>query len=126
MLADYDLVRPPSGSNPLGAIAHRCGAYRDSTQLIYSVPTSGVTVAAKTVALDAEAYELLVRAKRPGETFSEVVRRKLRPPSRISDLAGSLSEVPSGVWSEIEQERAAHRRSDSRRRRLLEQAGNGP
>ena len=83
-------------------------------------------MAAKTVALDAEAYQLLVRAKRPGETFSEVVRRKLRPPSRISDLAGSLSDVPSRVWSEIEQERGAERRSDSRRRRLLEQARNGP
>ncbi len=77
-------------------------------------------MASKTVALDAEAYELLLRSKRAGETFSEVVRRKLRPPSQISDLAGSLSALPPEVWSEITRERDAHRRSDARRRKQLE------
>jgi hypothetical protein len=70
---------------------------------------------AKTVALDAEAYELLLRAKRPGETFSEVVQRKLRPPSQISDLSGSLGNLPAQIWIEIARERDRHRRDDQRR-----------
>lgn len=82
-------------------------------------------MAAKTVALDSEAYELLRRAKRPGETFSAVVRRKLRPPSRISDLAGSLSDVPAEVWTARAREGEAHRQRDERRRRRLEGGGRG-
>lgn len=83
-------------------------------------------MAAKTVALDAEAYALLARAKRPGETFSEVVRRTLRPPSRISDLAGSLRELPAGAWSEVNREQRAHRRGDAERQRRLERSGGRP
>lgn len=81
---------------------------------------------AKTVALDAEAYDLLLRSKRPGETFSEVVRRRLRPPSRISDLAGSLSDLPPQIWSEITRERDAHRRHDAQRRKRLERTKRSP
>lgn len=77
-------------------------------------------MAAKTIALDAEAYELLARSKRPGETFSEVVRRTLRPPSEILDLAGSLSGTPPGVWEQITRERRSHRRRDEKRRSRLE------
>ena len=80
-------------------------------------------MAAKTVALDAEAYALLRRSKRSGETFSEVVRRKLRPPSRISDLAGSLSDLPAKEWEEIERARAVHRRRDAARKKRLERGG---
>ena len=79
-----------------------------------------LVVAAKTVALDAEAYELLVRSKRAGETFSEVVRRKLQPASRISDLAGSLKDLPAREWSQIDRERAVLRRRDAVRRKRLE------
>lgn len=75
---------------------------------------------AKTIALDAEAYELLARSKRPGETFSEVVRRTLRPPSEILDLAGSLSDTPAEVWEQVTRERRAHRRRDENRRTRLE------
>lgn len=81
---------------------------------------------AKTVALDTEAYDLLLRSKRPGETFSEVVRRRLRPPSRISDLAGSLSDLSPQIWSEITRERDAHRRGDAQRRKRLERTKRGP
>ena len=80
---------------------------------------------AKTVALDAEAYELLLRSKRPGETFSEVVRRKLRPPSRISDLAGSLGDLPAPLWTEIARERDTHRGYDQQRRKRLERPRAG-
>lgn len=77
-------------------------------------------MAAKTIALDPEAYELLARSKRPGETFSEVVRRTFRPPSQILDLAGSLSDVSPEVWDQVKRERVAHRRRDEKRRKRLE------
>jgi predicted CopG family antitoxin len=80
---------------------------------------------AKTVALDTEAYELLLRSKKPGETFSEVVRRTLRPPSRISDLAGSLDDLATQTWTEIDRERTRHRRRDQQRRKRLERTGGG-
>ncbi len=76
----------------------------------------------KTVALDAEAYELLSRSKRPGETFSAVVRRNLRPPPRILDLAGSLSDLPPRVWTDIDRERTAYRRNDARRQKRFQQS----
>ena len=95
------------------------------TQSLYHPRVSLTTVTAKTVALDTEAYELLLRSKRPGETFSEVVRRKLRPPSRISDLAGALGDLPDPLWTEIARERDAHRRNDQRRRKRLERPKGG-
>lgn len=79
-----------------------------------------IVMAAKTVALDAEAYALLLRSKRPGETFGDVVRRTLRPPSRVSDLAGSLRDLPPKVWKDIELASAAQRRRDAVRRKRLE------
>ncbi len=112
-------------SNPLGAIAHCDGRYWHVTQSTYFRSVTDVTMTAKTVALDSGAYDLLLRSKRPGETFSEVVRRKLRPPSRISDLAGSLSDLPSPVWSEIHRERDSHRRNDAKRQKRLERPKNG-
>lgn len=81
---------------------------------------------AKTVALDEEAYALLVRSKRAGETFSEVVLRELRPATRISDLAGSLSDVSAREWDAVRRERAAHRRHDSARRERVERGGDRP
>lgn len=82
-------------------------------------------MAAKTVTLDAEAYALLARSKRAGETFSEVVRRMLQPPSKISDLAGSLQDLPTKDWTDIEHARSAQRRRDAARKKRLEPAGGG-
>jgi hypothetical protein len=44
-----------------------------------------------------------------------VIRRQLRPPSRISDLAGALEDVPAKEWKQIERTRRAARRLDERR-----------
>lgn len=43
----------------------------------------------KTIALDRNAYELLKRRKRKGESFSEVVKRIAREPRPISGFAGA-------------------------------------
>lgn len=58
-------------------------------------------MSANTIALVQEPYSPLRRAKRPGETFSDVIHRELGSPSRISDSAGSLSEVPEKTWMEL-------------------------
>jgi predicted CopG family antitoxin len=72
---------------------------------------------AKTIALDPETYTLLRGAKRPGDSFSDVIRRQLRPPSRISDLSGTLKDFPDSEWKQIERTRRAARRRDEQRRR---------
>jgi predicted CopG family antitoxin len=76
-------------------------------------------MAAKTIALDADTYEMLRRHKRPGETFSDVVRRELRPPAKISDLAGELSGLSPGVWKEVDRVRRASRQRDRGRGRRM-------
>jgi hypothetical protein len=83
-------------------------------------------MAAKTIALDAETYELLRRNRRAGETFSDVVRRQLRPPAKISDLSGDLTDIPPKVWRDIELVRRGSRRSDSRRGRRLSESKGAP
>ena len=80
-------------------------------------------VATKTIALDADTYELLRRHRRAGETFSDVVRRQLLPPARISDLAGGLSDTAPGVWKEIDRVRRDSRRRDRERGRRMSDAG---
>ncbi|MGA8664849.1 MAG: antitoxin VapB family protein [Thermoplasmata archaeon] len=81
-------------------------------------------MASKTIALDGETYELLRRRKRSGETFSDVVRRQLRPPAKITDLAGSLSAEPPRVWKEVASTRRATRRRDQTRQERSERSGN--
>ncbi len=49
----------------------------------------------KTVALDPEAYNLLRRQKRRGESFSDVVKRIARNPRPLSDFAGAWKEEMS-------------------------------
>jgi predicted CopG family antitoxin len=83
-------------------------------------------MAAKTIALDPETYELLRRNRRAGETFSDVVRRQLRPPAKISDLAGDLSDIPPKVWKEIDSVRRDSRRRDNRRGRRLTDSEGAP
>jgi predicted CopG family antitoxin len=48
---------------------------------------------ARTIAISDEVYELLKRAKLPGESFSTVIKRNLRR-GRLSEIAGTsiLSE----------------------------------
>lgn len=113
-----------NGEYARGNSSVKCILCRDDTTVIGDGAVDCVMVA-KTIALDAEAYELLARSKRPGETFSEVVRRTLRPPSEILDLAGSLSDTPAEVWEQVTRERRAHRRRDENRRARLESGVRG-
>jgi predicted CopG family antitoxin len=44
---------------------------------------------AKTIAISDDVYQLLSRAKLPGESFSDVIRRGMKRPLKLSDVAGS-------------------------------------
>lgn len=56
----------------------------------------------KTVALDREAYELLRRQKREGESFSDVVKRLARPFVGLTDLAGAWKDYPEDRWRDCQ------------------------
>lgn len=49
---------------------------------------------AKTVALDPDAYEMLRRQRRSGETFSDAVKRLSGPRRSILDFAGVWRDIP--------------------------------
>lgn len=78
-------------------------------------------MATKTISLAEDAYERLKRAKREGESFSDVVRR-LTSGVALAEFHGALSEDTADELEElIASRRASHaeRRTD-RRERLLE------
>jgi predicted CopG family antitoxin len=52
---------------------------------------------ARTIAISDEVYELLKRAKLPGESFSTVIKRNLRR-GRLSEIAGT-SILTSEDWA---------------------------
>lgn len=61
----------------------------------------------KTVSFDDEAYELLKGAKLPGESFSDVVKRKFG--GRRDGLAasfGSWKDMPPDLYARLKKERA--------------------
>lgn len=60
---------------------------------------------ARTIAISDEVYELLKRAKLPGESFSTVIKRNLRR-GRLSELAGT-SILSLEEWATIKKELAA-------------------
>ncbi len=54
-------------------------------------------MAVKTITIDMEAYELLAAEKRTKESFSKVIKRRLRPGRTAADL---LRELPRLVLDE--------------------------
>uniref|UniRef100_A0A7C1GSB4 Antitoxin n=1 Tax=Thermofilum adornatum TaxID=1365176 RepID=A0A7C1GSB4_9CREN len=48
----------------------------------------------KTITISLEAYEALVRLKKPGESFSELILRLVKNSPDISDLEGAWRDVP--------------------------------
>lgn len=56
---------------------------------------------ATTIALDREAYSALKSAKRPGESFSGVVKRLAKSRRPLSEFAGSWSHLSKEELQEV-------------------------
>lgn len=50
-------------------------------------------MAVKTITVDMEAYDILAREKQEGESFSEVIKRRLGPPRASDELLRLLRAV---------------------------------
>jgi len=56
----------------------------------------------KVIMVSDDVYESLRRIKRPGESFSDVIRRLLRQKPRLMEVAGSKT-VSLREWKEVEE-----------------------
>lgn len=75
-------------------------------------------MATKTVSLDIEAYRRLKRVQRPGESFSEVIKRVVAEPVDIDAYLKRLSSIKfSDSFVEAVEERIAARRRPQKPRR---------
>ena len=76
-------------------------------------------MAVKTITIDMDAYEILARAKKPGQSFSQVIKERLgRKTGR--DLWAVLEDarVADGTLNQIENQIKARRRSPARAAKL--------
>jgi predicted CopG family antitoxin len=67
------------------------------------------------VALDREAYDLLRSQKRPGESFSQVVKRLAGDRRPLSEFAGAWKDLPEKTYRAIRVERKRIRALDEER-----------
>lgn len=77
--------RRPRGKGPVDG--------RTDLDYISALHVDTISMAARTVALDEEAYDLLKRTKRPGESFSDAVKRLARPNRSLLEFAGAWSDM---------------------------------
>ena len=66
----------------------------------------------KTVALDAEAYLSLRQHRRPGETFSETIKRLTGRKKSLLDFAGIWKDMPKEDLAKVQSFLAEGRRRD--------------
>jgi len=79
-------------------------------------------MATKPVALDTEAYDILKRQKKPGESFSEVIKRVMVPRRPLTDFIGIWKDMPEAEFREIDVFIRQGRELDRKRmKRLLEE-----
>lgn len=55
----------------------------------------------KTITISLKAYEALLREKKPGESFSDVILRLVKNRDRILDLAGAWRDIDEGEIEEV-------------------------
>ena len=59
-------------------------------------------MATKNIAITEDAYDLLRRYKRPGESFSEVIRNFFGKKRRLSNYCGIWESLPESAFEELE------------------------
>ena len=67
------------------------------------------------IAVDREAYDLLRSQKRPGESFSQVVKRLAKNRRPLASFVGAWKELPDKTFREIEANRKRLRDLDEQR-----------
>lgn len=85
-----------------------------------ALPVHDQCMAVKTITIDLEAYDVLARRKRPGQSFSQVIKEHFRTGATASEVAAVLPLVPFGadMLDKVAQEIARRRRSRARAVRL--------
>ena len=70
---------------------------------LYMGTRMGTYMVTKNISITEEAYNLMKRHKRHGESFSEVIREHFKKKNSILDYAGIWADVPEKEWKEFEQ-----------------------
>jgi predicted CopG family antitoxin len=75
------------------------------------------------IAVDREAYDLLRSQKRPGESFSQVVKRLAKNRRPLASFVGAWKDLPEKTFREIQANRKRLRDLDERRFERLVKGG---
>ncbi len=77
-------------------------------------------MAVKTITIDLEAYALLARLKRKGQSFSQVIKERLGTQTTGEDLLRALAQVDvaADTLASLERQVKSRRRNLARRPRL--------
>lgn len=59
-------------------------------------------MATKNIAITEEAYNLMLRHKRPNESFTELIKEHFKKGKRLTDYAGIWADMPGNEWKAIE------------------------
>jgi len=73
---------------------------------------------ARTIAVSDDVYDLLVKAKLPHESFSDVIRRSLKRGMKLKDIAGSRT-ISREDWKKVIEAFEEQKRLDEERRKRL-------
>ena len=60
-------------------------------------------MATKNIAITEEAYNLMLRHKRPNESFTELIKERFKKGKKLTDYAGIWADIPEKEWREFEQ-----------------------
>jgi predicted CopG family antitoxin len=75
------------------------------------------------IAVDREAYDLLRRQKRPGESFSQVVKRLANNRRPLASFVGAWKDLPEKTVRQIQSNRKRIRVLDEQRFERLMKSG---